>query len=139
MMTQEEKARAYDEAFELAKSWYVDAQRDFKKSLENLFPKLKESEDERIRKELIRAFQSLNTIEVWNGIKRTDIIAWLEKIGTVFSVDSSGKMKRRSFGGQSFRRSAAVRAAGSFGRQCHSHCSGSRPHRIRGDNRKACS
>ena len=79
MMTQEEKARAYDEAFELAKSWYVDAQIDFKKSLENLFPKLKESEDERIRKELIRAFQSLNTIEVWNGIKRTDIIAWLEK------------------------------------------------------------
>ena len=33
-----------------------------------------------------------------------EILKYLEKIGTVFSVDSSGKLKRRSFGGQSFRR-----------------------------------
>ena len=46
-----------------------------------IFPELKESEDERIRKELIRAFKSLNTIKVWNGIERTNILAWLEKQG----------------------------------------------------------
>ena len=37
-------------------------------------------EDEKMRKELIRAFKSLNTIKVWNGIERTDILAWLEKL-----------------------------------------------------------
>ncbi len=31
-----------------------------------------------IRKELLRGFKSLNTIDVWNGIKRQDIIDWLE-------------------------------------------------------------
>lgn len=46
-----------------------------------IFPELKESEDERIRKELIRAFKSFNSIKVWNGIERTNILAWLEKQG----------------------------------------------------------
>ena len=36
-----------------------------------------------MRKELIRAFKSLNTIKIWNGIERTDILAWLEKQGRV--------------------------------------------------------
>lgn len=48
---------------------------------ERYFPELAESEDERIRKALIRAFKSLNTIKVWNGIECTDILAWLEKQG----------------------------------------------------------
>ena len=39
----EEKAKAYDEVLEKARTWYVDAQLDFKKSLEALFPELKES------------------------------------------------------------------------------------------------
>lgn len=33
-----------------------------------------------------------------------DIIAWLEKIGTVFSRDPDGTVSRRAFGGQSFKR-----------------------------------
>lgn len=33
-----------------------------------------------------------------------DIIAWLEKLGTVFSRDESGRVSRREFGGQSHRR-----------------------------------
>ena len=41
-------------------------------------PELKESEDEKIRKELIRFHKS--TIDI-NGIKGEDIIAWLEKQG----------------------------------------------------------
>ena len=33
-----------------------------------------------------------------------NIIEYLEKLGTVFSIDKSGKLIRRSFGGQSYRR-----------------------------------
>lgn len=79
-MKQEEKARAYDEALAKAKEQYnYPCMRSCMGILEEIFPELKESEDEKIRKELIRSFKSLNTIKVWNGIERTDIIAWLEK------------------------------------------------------------
>ena len=47
-------------------------------ALETLIPELKESEDEKIRKALIRFHKS--TIDV-DGIKGDDIIAWLEKQG----------------------------------------------------------
>ena len=43
-MTQEEKAKRYDEAIERAKRMYSE------KELNYLFPELKESKDERIRK-----------------------------------------------------------------------------------------
>lgn len=79
-MKQEEKARAYDEALAKAKEQYnYPCMRSCMGILEEIFPELKESEDEKMRKELIRAFKSLNTIKVWNGIERTDILAWLEK------------------------------------------------------------
>lgn len=61
-MTVEEKAKRYDEALEIAKKNYVTAQdlcegshigiECFKNTLESIFPSLKESEDNRIRKEL---------------------------------------------------------------------------------------
>ena len=76
----EEKAKRYDEALEKARQLCAyPTTKPFISDLQDLFPELKESDDERIRKELIRAFKSLNTIEVWNGINRSDILAWLEK------------------------------------------------------------
>lgn len=63
-MTQEEK-------FEEAKRLYETANADQRYVLESLFPELKESEDERIRKEIISAIK-----EDWPG--HTDWIAWLE-------------------------------------------------------------
>ena len=62
-----------------------------KNEFERMFPELKESEgkDEKIRKALIRAFKSLNTIKVWNGIERTDIIDWLEKQGEQKPTDKA--------------------------------------------------
>jgi len=61
-MTQEEKAKAYDDALEIAKKNYVTAQdlregsqigvECFKNTLESIFPELKESEDEKIRKDI---------------------------------------------------------------------------------------
>lgn len=82
----EEKARRYDKAIERAEKWCnapnVNKIPTFaNRVIEEIFPELKESEDEKIRKELIRAFKSLNTIKVWNGIERTDILTWLEKQG----------------------------------------------------------
>ena len=68
-----------EEAIKIVKSHYPANKQMLNEALEFLIPELKESEDEKMRKELIRAFQSLNTIKVWNGIERTDIIDWLEK------------------------------------------------------------
>ena len=45
-------------------------------ALETIIPELKESEDEKIRKALVRFHKS--TIDI-DGIKGADILAWLEK------------------------------------------------------------
>lgn len=84
-MTQKEKARRYDEALEIAKKNYMSAQdlcKDskigilnvFKNTLERIFPELKESEDEEIRKEI-------DDYNQW--------IAWLEKQGEQKSKNES--------------------------------------------------
>ena len=84
-MTQEEKAKAYDKALEIAKAWCKLDNNDLSnEDLETLFPELKESEDERIRKEMIDFMSSQlkslmppcpsnETLKTW--------IAWLEKQG----------------------------------------------------------
>lgn len=48
--------------------------------LENIFLELKESEDERIRKGLIKAFGTIGKKD-WGGLIVRDILAWLEKQG----------------------------------------------------------
>lgn len=80
-LTIEEKAQRYDKAIKEASIAHKDEDRHLKAVLERIFPTLKESEDEKIRKGLIRAFKSFNTIDVWNGIKRIAILEWLEKQG----------------------------------------------------------
>ena len=79
-MTTEEKAKAYDEALEKARIWKDKSgmPKDKQSILDDIFPELKESEDERIRKALIRFHKS--TIDI-DGIKGADVIAWLEKQG----------------------------------------------------------
>lgn len=68
-MTKEEKLQE-------AKRLYKTANADQRYVLESLFPELVESEDERIKKALMRFHKS--TIDV-DGIKGDNIIAWLEK------------------------------------------------------------
>ena len=46
---------------------------------EQIFPELRESEDERIRKELVEAFNLLDIESSWNGIPVKSVLAWLEK------------------------------------------------------------
>lgn len=62
---------------------YKDALERAKKGecLENIFPELKESKDERIRKALINVFSTHQGYEVFFGASGEDILAWLEKQG----------------------------------------------------------
>ena len=87
-MTQEEKAKAYDEALEQAKRWHKAfvmghnyPATDIKVSYEIMFPELKESEDERIRKELIAFLKYYHTGQGNCVVYDDDWIAWLEKQG----------------------------------------------------------
>lgn len=87
-----EKANRYNEALEIAKKNYSTAQdlcegstigvECFKNTLEKIFPELKESEDERIRKELTEFLKSaaggfLNTAIQCKTFGKW--AAWLEK------------------------------------------------------------
>lgn len=71
-MTQEEKAKAYDKALEIAKSYYGPACNEF---LDTIFPELAESEDEKIRKWIITHLENNYKGNYW----ATQAIAWLEK------------------------------------------------------------
>lgn len=96
-MTPQEKAEAYDKALEEAKKWhkaFVMGQNypatDIKVSYECIFPELKESEDERIRKALIYHFGGDGCICTNEyRIDYKDICAWLEKQGQVKELQIS--------------------------------------------------
>ena len=75
----------YKEALEKARQFSEHPlQEDSSSIVEYIFPELADSEDERIRKALIRFHKS--TIDV-DGIKGEDIIAWLEKQGEQKTAD----------------------------------------------------
>lgn len=77
----EEKAKAYDKALERAKVWKEKSEmpKDKQGILDDIFPELAESEDDRIRKELIK-FVKVNIAD------EERYIAWLEKQGEKKSV-----------------------------------------------------
>lgn len=63
------------------KEAYLFAQTNSTKAvLENILPELRESEDEKIRKLLIRLFKS-NANEKFDDVSTQEILAWLEKQG----------------------------------------------------------
>ena len=80
-MTENEKAKAYDEALKKANAAHKDEDRHLKATLERIFPELKEEDDdERIKKDLIQWVDEFPDI-IWRGHYKKDIIAWLEKQG----------------------------------------------------------
>ena len=87
----EEKAKRYDEALEKARQLCAyPTTKPFISDLQDLFPELKESEDERIRKWLIgyfRQYKEDGMERYANGLKVESILAWLEKQGEQKSVD----------------------------------------------------
>ena len=94
-MTTEEKAKAYDKAIEIAKSYHDDPNcfKHMEGCLEHIFPELAESEDERIRKKVIDVLKlnirgAESQMQASRGVDRTfevfaceKVIAWLEKQG----------------------------------------------------------
>ena len=82
-MTEKEKAKAYDEALERARAINNGKDVDVESGAticEYIFPELKESEDEKIRKDLIQWVDEFPDT-IWRGHYKEDIIAWLEKQG----------------------------------------------------------
>ena len=84
-MTTEEKAKAYDEALEMAKNVLeTDLHESGAWAIKKIFPELKESEDERIRKFLVELVSNdkANNFRGFYDIRKIDfdnILAWLEK------------------------------------------------------------
>lgn len=72
----------YEQALEVAKETY-NKQPMYKDWLESMFPELSESEDERIRKALIKMVHDTTGDELWvdYNIHKEEAIAWLEKQG----------------------------------------------------------
>lgn len=76
----EQKAKRYDEVLAMAKECvtYVP-DNAVNKYMFNMFPELKESEDEKIRKALIEYFNEQCDMSDWNGVYGYQVVAWLEK------------------------------------------------------------
>ena len=79
-MTEKEKAEAYDKALERARAINNGKDVDVKSGTtlcEYIFPELKESEDEKIRKEIISILR--NAYWTSNRNRFNELVAWLEK------------------------------------------------------------
>ena len=92
MITTEEKAKAYDEALERAKTLYENANgMILKKWVEQVFPELAESEDEKIRKEIVRFIR----MEVEDEIVGNKWLAWLGKQkGNIGGISSNSEWSK---------------------------------------------
>ena len=87
-MTQEEKAKAYDKALERAEALIAGETNTsdalfYLNDIKSIFPELKESEDERIRKEILEFV----TIVADSKSNKMKWVAWLEKQGEQKSID----------------------------------------------------
>lgn len=85
----EEKAKRYDEALEMAKKLIENEETNvpvfYVNNIKDIFPELKESEDERIKK-VIKQVLSESTTEkdecyLDNGVTQQEVFAWLEAQG----------------------------------------------------------
>ena len=75
----------YEEALERAKKELASCGNGRTKMLKRIFPELKESEDERIRKALIDYFSDFH-LQTFAGLGPKKILAWLEKQGEQKSI-----------------------------------------------------
>ena len=79
-MTQEEKAKAYDEALKKASAAHKDEDRHLKATLERIFPELKEDDAEKIKKNCIH-FLELQKQHHAATFEIEECIDWLKKQG----------------------------------------------------------
>ena len=79
-MTDKEKAEAYDKAYEIAEGIHRFSSNLAEiKRMEEIFPTLKEDEDERIRKELIDYLSAPHATDTFRGISWDKVVAWIQK------------------------------------------------------------
>jgi len=81
----------YKEALDRAKKWRNAPNSDkiptyANRVIEEIFPELKESEDEKIRKAIILFFELQDDNTTYSFVPKKDILAWLEKQGEQKSV-----------------------------------------------------
>ena len=86
-MTQEEKVRAYDKAFNVALETYK-TQPMYRDWLEKMFHELKESDDERIRKAILELIKQSS--EILEKKNQEQMIDWLERQGEQKFADNVG-------------------------------------------------
>jgi len=93
--------KKYKESLELARDYYKanlkldKADENF--ILEDIFPELKESEDEKIRKAMIKGLSSCAS-KYWGGFEIKAAIAWLEKQGEKKPFDyENANIKQKDF------------------------------------------
>lgn len=85
----EQKAKRYDEALERMKAWvkgeYPEYFTEAQKAAEFIFPELKESEDDRIRKAILGLV--MQSSEILGNQNQSNMITWLEKQGSYTKKD----------------------------------------------------
>lgn len=106
MKTVEQKAKAYDEALERMKSWvrgeHPECFTEAQKTAEFIFPELKESEDERIRKAIMEFFELQDDNTTYSFIPKKDILTWLEKQGKHLENYDEAEKEKADFVGDGF-------------------------------------
>lgn len=98
MITTEEKAQAYDKVVNKLKRFIAQGVDPLITSadVQDFFPELKESEDERIRKrliELVKELRKLNPTNADHNAECSESIAWLEKQGEQKSVADFSELR----------------------------------------------
>lgn len=87
----EQKAKRYDEALKKMKAWvrgeYPECFTEAQKTAEFIFPELKESEDERIRKDIIEMLRNWASVHYITKEQFSERMAWLEKQGSYTEKD----------------------------------------------------
>ena len=86
-MTIEEKAKAYDEALKKIKMLLGSGSSCSREELEYVFPQLKESEYEKVRKEILQELKESEDSIILSPFKRERWIAWLESQGDKSETD----------------------------------------------------
>lgn len=78
-LSTEEKVKRYDEVIAMAKEYITRISNEtVKEYVLNMFPELREPEDVRIRKDLIKWMEDFPDL-IWRGHYKEDILAWLKK------------------------------------------------------------
>jgi co-chaperonin GroES (HSP10) len=102
-MTQEEKAKAYDKAVNKLKGLMAQGVDPLitRADVQDFFPEIRESEDEKIRKAIIEFFELQDDNTTYSLVPKKDILAWLEKQTEVESdnddIEAEEKGIRKAF------------------------------------------